>query len=223
MARLLETPDDNGELQGRLQNDLLSQFFQGFPISFLGELLRNPHDAIVSGALFIADELEEKAISVLDDVIAHTAHANPHIRTLAFAAICSVSEDGRGFVHVCRGILDPDPGCRKVAMWWMSRVSDAWLKAAFEAIGDAGVDKDIQKGLALLLGESSRDSAAVQAWILDQSPLTRKCGVIAAGRLGESYLHLLSLAAKSEDVDVATCATVQERFLALRLKWHEDR
>jgi hypothetical protein len=212
ITHLQENPED-----GAAYNELLSKFFRGFPVAFLGELLGQPHDAITAGALFIAEELGSGAFPVIDDIISHTANANPRIRSSAFAAVCRVCKgEGKALVHVCRGVLDSDPHCRKTAMLLMMRVPDVWLKGALGMIGNAGVDRDIREGLTGLLREPSQDPSAVQALILDQCPLIRRFGVIAAGRMGKLYPHLLEMAAKSEDADIAMCATEQQRFIALR-------
>ena len=211
MKEVSEGPDD-----GKASNSLLDQFFRGFPICFLSELLRHPKEQVIASALFIADELGTRGAPVLDDVIAHTAHSNPRIRRSARGAIsCLCGGDAIAYLHVCRGVFDPDLHCRRLAMLLMMRATDARLSDCLRATGDATADRELRDGLAMLLGESSRDPLAVQAWLLDQNPLIRRFGLIAAGRLFQSHPHLLDTAAKSCDEEVATCAAGQKEFIEI--------
>lgn len=213
VAKLLANPDTFSEY-----NDLLSLFFKGLPIATLSELLRDPNDGVIAGALFIAEELGAKATPVLNEIIIHVTHKNPRIRISAFNALGSSTRDKNqnAFVHVVLGMRDADPHCRKIAMLWMMRVENARLKAALQSLQSDNSDPDIQNGLRMLLEEPSQDATQIHSWILDKDALTRKFGMIAAGRAANIHSHLLEMAAQSMDADLHECATAQIRFRALR-------
>jgi hypothetical protein len=212
VADLLARPDSFSRY-----NDLLSLFFRGLPLATLDQLLRHPNERVIAGALFIAEELGSSAAPLLGQMAARARHGNPRIRMSAYDALCNcVPQDNpKEFINVALGVGDPDPHCRKIAMLWMMRVPSGWIQAAHNAAEIMGSNPDIQEGLKML-GESLDDATQIRAWILDDRPLARKFGLIAAGRTADSHADLLELASRSDDTELRACAAAQVQFRTLR-------
>jgi hypothetical protein len=219
VARLLAQPDSG---TGRDYNNLLSLFFRGLPTGLLEELLRSSHKDVIGGALFIAEELAEKAAPVRDAVLRHLTHEDASIRYSAYYAVASASRGTGAFSHVVAGLRDQDAPCRKIVMLWMIRVDESTLASASRAMEPWNTDHDLQRGLQMLL-EGGQDYERVKSWILDARPLIRKIGVIAAGRAARTDSGLLALAADSDDSDVRNCAIAHRHFLAIFAKHEKKR
>jgi hypothetical protein len=216
ISKLLAHPAD---ASGQDFNDLLSLFFRGLPITNLGALLECPNTNVQMGALFVAEELGDKATPVLPNVIGCLDHKEARIRYSAYnaAASCSSRGDPSAFVHVVLGIRDSDAACRKIAILWLMRVEEFTLRATLRALEVSGSELEIQTGLRMLL-EDFANASRITDWMLDERPLVRKFGAIAAGRAASTQPELLKLAASSDDSDLRISAAAQMHFLALRQK-----
>jgi hypothetical protein len=221
VAKLLVRAD---RTSGEDFNNLLSLFFRGLPMGLLGELLQCPDKNVIRGSLFIAEELAYRAAPVLDLILPLLNHEDAAIRYCAYSATasCASRGDPAAFSYVVVGMRDADAACRKIVMLWMMRVDDSTLASALRTLELCGADHDIQRGLQTVLGDA-RDDTRIKELILDETPLARKFGLIAAGRAADKHPALLKLAAASDDSDLQRCAAAQLEFTAIRRKYEEKR
>ena len=211
IARILAQPNT---ATGADFNDLMSLFNEGLPLERLKELLQSDNEHIVLGGLFIVQEITDMAAPVLNEVVRQTQNANARVRSSAFAAVfalCCTSK--AAFFHVFRGLHDPELQCRKTAAVLTVQARDAWIKSALGELQSHDSSQELQDGLSLLAGPLSQDPVHIAAWIADHRSIIRKCGVIAAARVGNS--QLLEIAERSNDEDICQFSVACQRLLAI--------
>jgi len=147
IERLLDPRADTDD--GRLVNDLLSEFGRGFAIENLRRL-STPH---TEGDLaFLVSELGKKARPVLDEIVDLLQSASPRVRGDAIGALsqCTTWEDGPEVAKIVEGLGDPHPGVR-------------WT--AGNALRYMG-SQTLEAGLEYLRQESGEAIASFRSWFL---------------------------------------------------------
>lgn len=194
-------------------NDLLPVFRHGvLPIERLRGLLGHANRDAVLGGLFVVDELYLSTRPLLKSVIGLASHCDPRIRCSALYALRSCAREGveHIFVHVLRGLRDPDSTCRIAAMMLTAGVSEEVLIAAKSEVESA--EEDLRQGIELLLTEATTRGARVSAFCQAGEAMARRFGMIAAARDHELWETLPELAARSGDADIRDFAESYARY-----------
>ena len=219
ITEMLSNPD---HASGSKLNDLLSCFFAGLPIKLLGPLLQHSSKKIITGALFIAEELGEVAAPLFDEIKLHVHNEDPEVRYAALNAIESCADEMHredAFAHFVQALQDPDQHCRKIAVLCLMRTEGNQLGAPQK---DSDV-VDAEQEVRIILNRISDDGLQIKSWMASQDSSRRLLGLIAAARAADCYLKLIELATKSDDSDLQTFARACNNFLLLRRrKYYEE-
>jgi hypothetical protein len=205
VADLLSQPE-SFEKRG-LANELLNEFFHGYPIDHLRLLLHHLDVRVLRRGTWIASELPREAEFLLDDIIAVSKHSDRRIRRDALIVIALGTNGARleRFFHLVEALDDPDAAVAEHALFLLSRSSDAQLAAAITHFETTRQDRHLS-GLRMLVKANSADQSAAEAMLQSDDPLRRKYGLALAERGHSSYPSSLILAANSEDESIRPLA-----------------
>jgi hypothetical protein len=192
-------------------NQLLREFFRGYPVENLKLLLQSWNVDVLRAAVWIASELGIKSRPLLRDVAALLKHADPQVRIDAID--CALSSAGLGDGDVIAAVLsrlgDPIGVVRLKAADFVIRASEEQLGEAvtyFDRKGDTS--SEVACGIRWLMSADARDQAAISARLANRSALTRKMGLAAAARIYESNDAPLRAAARVDDPDIREISTM---------------
>jgi hypothetical protein len=208
---------------GEAANLLLREFFHGYPIERLRDLLRSDNDDVVASALFIAGELYEQAAPVMDEVARLLDHPDWELRFDAADAVAYVasSEHGAAIAKAVRLVRDQDERVRWRALRLLGNQPQDKLAASLPWVEDS----ELRELLSwLLAGEDSEAyKREVVARLRGADRLARMFAGAAASRLADTDRALLELAARSEQPEVRRNAEAHLDYLALRERQQERR
>jgi hypothetical protein len=185
-------------------NDLLNEYFAGFPLDTLTPLLSSSNRMIRRSAIWIASELGKQGKPFLKNAAALLSDDDPFIRFYALdvLAVCSVGEDKRQYAQVVRSLEDPHDYLRAHAMFLMSNAEVSQLEATMQSFDSGNASDELHKiGISLLLAEQPTASA-ISMKIDSPQSLLRKYGVVAARRLRQKFPEMLSRIESSDDPDI---------------------
>jgi hypothetical protein len=201
---------EGGPGDGQLANDLLSKFFEGYPVTELRRLLRAPDNGVVEVGVWLASELGSKGRPLIEDVVLLLDH--PSIRVRFFAIDFMMTNIRAGDAHAIRGVLDlmndPAQAVRTEAMKFLAIVPDDVTLAAKHAIRPSTGHDVEARGLELVVAAvAAKDTAAIGRGLADQDETVRRYAGAAAARLRSYDRRPLELALRSDDSDLNTFAT----------------
>lgn len=183
-------------------NDLLHEYFLGYPVETLRPLLAHPSEHVRSAAAFVASELGIQAKNLIDDAIRLAHDSDPRTRFAAIEVIlvCSVGKNAYKFEHVARALQDEHEGIKRLTMGLVSNADISRLKAAIEQF-DSNSDTDTlhRQGLLTLTRLDSINHECILEMLHDSNQLTRQYGAIAAKKLSGKYPDLLNISKASPD------------------------
>jgi|ERR1043166_5524737 hypothetical protein len=185
-------------------NELLKEYFDGFPLGTLRPLLSSSDRMVRRVAVWVASELGKDGKQLISDAVSLLHDGDPYIRFYALdtIAVCSLAEEADKYMHVVRALEDSDEGVRSEAMFLMSNANLPELKAALGAFGAEGEPNELHmRGVSQLLTEHV-DAAEISGMIDSPEPLLRKYGAIAAWRCRDRFPDLISNLAPSTDPDI---------------------
>jgi len=112
VEKLLDPSSDTND--GVLVNDLLGEFWRGYPIENLRRLFV---PASIGDAAFLVSELGQKVRQLLREVAGLLEHESAGIRGDAISALsqCTTWEDGWAVAKIVRALSDPHDGVRWMA------------------------------------------------------------------------------------------------------------
>ncbi|MGX8012092.1 hypothetical protein ACVDG8_025560 [Mesorhizobium sp. ORM8.1] len=211
MSKLLE-PGYEGD--GKLENDLLSQFHKGFPMENLRPLLTSSNDRTQTAAAFLASEISSRLSFKMNCVVAEIADLLDseavHVRFDAIGALlgCTTPADGAILGRVMLRLDDEAFGVRWKAAEFI-RLADWWqLRLAMENAANLCPDSAFPI-LARAHGQYFTATTKTVRWLLDHpNPLVRRFGAAVAIR--PRYVvdeQFLAMAEASHDVEVKEIAT----------------
>lgn len=191
-----------------LSNELLEQFFRGYSLDNLRSLLRHNDDRVLSVGMWIASELPSEASALLDDVIAISKHSDPYIRFYALDVILLGTRAARreDFIHVVKGIEDPNGAVSTHALSFLSRADNDQLIGAITHLEREKPDSPHLPELHALVEARSVKEDDVERMILGDDALRRKYGVAIADRINDLYPNLIRVACNSDDELVRSVA-----------------
>jgi hypothetical protein len=192
-------------------NELLKEFFGGYPLERLGLLLRSDEPVAVKTGAWIASELGERAAPLMNDISPLLDHPTRYVRFFAIDAVLAAAngDDGAFIARAVLLINDQDGALRWKALQLLARAADVQLAAAVPYLLD---------GQMRVLVEWLRTaySADISLRLEDPDLATRLVAVAAAARTADSDRSPLDRAAAGPDEEVASFAKEQLELLGLR-------
>lgn len=213
MSRIAAGDGDADALASRL----LDEFFSGYPVEKLNQLLRSDNERIVEAGAWIASELGQLAKPLIDELGRLLIHPSSSVRfdVLDSVLVAATEEDGPTIALAVQTLDDAERGVRWKAMNFLARASDAQLAASL-----AHMDKPSIAELTswLLDCDQNTDATAVIARIQDSNRRVRLFAAAAAARIGPRNSSALLRAVESSDIEVRSFAADRVRELAVRHK-----
>lgn len=195
---------------GRLLNDLVSAFYEGFPLRELRKLFTSTNEHVVAAGMWVASELGSRGRPLLNDVVALLTHPNANVRYYAVDFVMNTVEAGdRDAITSVIGLVsDSDSGVRQMVMKFLLAVPEDIIKAAIDQEVGRLASPGRNLGLRLIVESiGHRDADAILAALASNDPIVRRYAVAAAGRLRPYDRRPLEQALRSDDDDVSTFAS----------------
>jgi len=197
---------------GALANDLLSEFWRGYPIDRLRPLLRHPDTEIVETGAFLADELPGLMGPLMDDVVPLMDHPSPDVRFLMLGAVLdNVVNDGEVIARAMLLVHDPHSSVRWTALRFVLRADQEQLESAVPFLPEVSRTALEESGLLDRQEAAADDWARVRSGLNSADELVRRWAAAAAARFEQQ--ELLSEAVESPDPDVSTFADHELKML----------
>lgn len=204
LSQLLNHPDEFAE--NGLGNELLNEFFRGYPLETLRSLLVNPSPVIQREAVWIVSELGYQGSDLIFDIIPFLNHAERAIRYAALESVMvfSAVANFEQFLNVVKALETSDEVIRMLAMGLVSNANDDQIRAALPLLSRSTVEPEKHKeGLTQMLGSSQLpDQKRILDMLNSRTPTTRKYGAILAKRALSVAPSFIRLAATNDDPDV---------------------
>jgi hypothetical protein len=179
--------------------ELLQEYWGGFPLNTLSELLRASDPWIQRAAGFVASELGSKARGLEEEVLGLLSSSDLHAQNYAMEVLSAASEGANVhlFSHVVRKLESPEPGIRRQAMELVARAANTQLEAAARVFRDSAAAHGRHERGLLTLARASADPAEIAGMLQDGERVNRQYGAIAARR---SSLSLGQLGIQADSV-----------------------
>jgi hypothetical protein len=180
--RLLDPSCDTGD--GVLANELLSAFWNGYPIENLRRLF--VPEAIGSAA-FIASELYQKIRPLLKEVVGLLAYETARVRADAIIAIshCATWEDGWAVAKIVGALGDAHHGVRARASDALRTMDGAPLRAGLKHLHSEGPNSVLgrfDRAFATIERHPNAAAEALEQLLRLDDPVARRFGAAMAVR-----------------------------------------
>ena len=190
---------------GSAGNELLSEFFRGYPVVNVLRMLDGPEDALVSTGAFIASELGHAAAPIVADLEPYLNHTLVQVRFDLIDSILMCAEPRHGSVIAAavRLVDDSEKVIRSRVHFWLARIGRGQLLASLEFLGDGDLADRVH-----WLASIRTNPQSILEKLGSISGVDRLFGVTAAVRialLGGSMSPLRE-ATRSDDFEVSTIA-----------------
>ena len=196
---------------GVLANDLLREFFRGYPIERLKALLLSQDVDVVSTGIWIASELGERNRPVLPDALALLDNPSKRVRFWALDSLFwALPERSYDLAKGVKMMEDVDPAVRWKALDFLTRASADQLGSALSALRSTEPNSTHVRGLEYLLNPVSSDPQSAISYLSSEDALLRKYGLVAAARLPDRSNAALAHASLIDDADIQ--AFVRTRY-----------
>jgi hypothetical protein len=195
-------------------NDLLNEFFRGYPIEKLSTLLHSDNEQVLQSGAWIASELAQDARPVLGDLV--TLFDSPNVRVKYYAietvVTAATQRDGEVAARAASLIGDPELPVRRASFQLLARADTAVLAASLPYV----VDRQIAAPLAwaLEVDSESRDSDEITSRLQEPDELGQRFAVIAAARVYRRNPHYLQHAASLDESDAQSLAASELEWLS---------
>lgn len=191
-----------------LAHNLLKQFHRGAPLEYLRAMLLSPDERLASLGAWIASELGEQGRPLLGIVGGLLSHASKKVRFWVFDCVLlwAGSSEPSEIAQAIRLIDDPEESVRWKAMDFLSRASRDQLQAALAFLDTEEIVCPQAFGLRWLLSAGGRSAEIILRELKSPDPRIRKYAAVAAARISTENRNPLSIAALSEDIEVAEFA-----------------
>lgn len=201
MSRLLQSSEPDGSAA----NDLLREFFRGYPTANLHRLLTSSNEVAVASGAFIAAELGASAAVVQDDLVQLARYPLPSVRCDVIGAIGGMRELAtlESIAIAMGGIIDDDELVRWKAIRFLGFIDGSLLGRSAAYVTNA----ELRSAISPLISPHGEGSIA---GIFDQPNeprrLERLVALVAAIRVRDRSIEPLQLAASSSDEEIRTIA-----------------
>ena len=177
IASLKENPEHFFD-QGK-SYDLLQEYFRGFPIISLAKLLGDKNKTIRKSAIWIASELDEPPISLVDQIVPLIMEDDRYIKYTTLETIMRISDVGFGgiFHHLINALECNDAIVRKVAMYLISNSDDIQLEEALNYFSKSNNCAHLN-GLKFLIDADNMSATNIDQMLNDENELLPRYGAI---------------------------------------------
>ncbi|MBC7767171.1 MAG: hypothetical protein H7124_00100 [Phycisphaerales bacterium] len=212
---------------GKIANDLLSEFWRGYPIENLRRLFVPPARG---DAAFLVSELGEKARPLISEIAELVSDERPRIRGDAIRALsmCTTWEDGWAVGKIVMALGDPHDGVRRTATDALRYMESETLQAGFEYLHENLPNSAYARfKSAFLMLERRPEQAAVtlQRLLTADDAITRSFGAAMAVRPRRFIdAPFVALAEASSDPEIRKIAReAKEHSLPPWAIWTDSR
>ncbi len=201
---LLDPTADTGD--GVLVNDLLGEFWRGYPIENL-RMLFVP--ATIADAAFLVSELGQKVRPLIREVAELLEHDSPRIRFDAICALsqCATWEDGWAVAKIVRALGDPHEGVRWMVCKAIRYIESSQLHAGLEYLRSHepnSVFSNFRNAFLAIERRPKKAGATLEQLLHSDDPIARRFGAALAVR-PRLFIDpaFVALATSVEDAEVA--------------------
>lgn len=209
LARVLS----GDEWESGISNDLLNEFFRGYPIDNLVRLLRSDDERVVQSGAWIASELARDAKPILRHLIPLFDSPDTRVRYYCVETVLTAAtdEDGEVVGSAISRITDDERPVRRMTFELMARADRSPLLAGVPYVKDSGIAGLLE--WALEVESESRDDDEIAARLRESDGLGRLFAVVAAARVYKRNPHYLQLAASLDESDAQSLAASELAWL----------
>lgn len=203
LQELQRDPDN-----GTIANDLLTQFFQGYPLENLRSLLLSHDERILKAGIWIASELGSKCHPLYKEISELLSHSNYYVRFFAIDCVLSAlhKDDVKLILKVARLLDDPHSAVRRKTMDFLARVPIEKLSSVLQVSAFSKLEREHKEGINTIVS-SAKSLDNVRQLISCENPILRRYGASAAARVYKSQPYVLKLALESDDEDLQQFAS----------------
>lgn len=221
LAAIASDPDLSSERVDYLTNELLKEFFDGYPLANLRPLLKSENERLAKAAIWVASELGRKGEALLPDVFPLLKHRLKYLRFYAIDCILLWARPANQIelASVIPMIDDAEAAVRWKALSFMWRASSAQLEAALSFVSTRELDSNYLHGLEWLLSPDAADAEKVKVALRSSDGRVRKYAAVAAARMSGIDSSIISLAASNGDRDVEDFADSVLKIVSIDKKW----
>jgi hypothetical protein len=200
-------------------NDLLNEFFRGYPIEKLTTLLRSDDEQVVQSGAWIASELAREARPILGELVTLLDFPNVRVKYYAIetALTAATEHDEEVTARAVSLIGSSEPPIRRASFELSARADPAVLAASLPYIVDRHVAALLE--WALQVESESRDDDEITSRLREPDGLGRLFAVVSAARVYRRNPHYLQLAASMGESDAQALAASELAWLS---KLHEQ-
>jgi hypothetical protein len=211
--RIMTEGDDD-----RTSNELLSEFFEGYPPEKLIPLLRSDDEDTVKIGAFIAQELGAQVRPLMPELIPLLNHPSKVVRydTLNAILLAGTGDDGEAIARAISLVDDPELAVRKNALDFLARADREQLAAALPHLTGG----EFVSGLDWLIeiDNSSANEASdveIESRLASEDRLVRWFAGVAAARAYRRNPDLLDRMADGRDEELKAFAESQQKRFRL--------
>jgi hypothetical protein len=196
-----------------IANDLLKEFFRGYPIEKLITLLESDNERAVQSGAWIASELTRNAKPILRYLLPLFDHPNVRVRYYCAEAVLTAATDKDGEVvgGAVSLITDRELPVRRMAFELMTRADPQPLAAGVSYVKDPEIASLLEWVLGVESGSQDRDEIAPR--LSESSGPEQVFAVIAAARVYAFDPGYLQLATSLPESDAQLFATSELQWL----------
>jgi hypothetical protein len=201
------------EWESGISNDLLNEFFRGYPVENLAKLLHSDNERVVYSGTWIASELAKDARPILGSLIPLFDYPHLGVRSYSVETVLTAAagEDGEVVGSAVALIVDRERPVRRAAFILMARADTPVLAASLSYIKNSEIAALLDWVLAV--ESESRDDDEIASRLRDSNQLRRLFAVIAAARVYKRNPHYLQLAASLDASDEQSLAASELEWL----------
>jgi hypothetical protein len=191
-------------------NDLLNEFFRGYPVENLIMLLQSDDEVVTQSGAWIASELGGDARPILNCLLPLFKHRNLRVRYYSVETVLTAAgdEDGEIVGGAVALITDQERPVRQMAFQLMTRADSSLLTAGVPFVGDPEMAALLEWALKV-----ADDPCDIEARLHDSNSLKQLFAVIAAARIYTPSPQYLQLATSLDDSDAQSFAISELRWL----------
>lgn len=195
---------------------LLGEFFKGYPIEKLRLLLGSTNENAVKAGAWIASELGSSVSPLNGDLLPLLDHPARYIRFFVIDAVLgyATAEHGEATAKAIRLTRDTDDAVRWKALNFVAKADLDQLLASLPFQTDTKL-AELTTWLTNLLGSPWKRTEIVNK-LDDQERLVRLFAATAAARVAKSDMVPLQHAAGSGDEEVSSFARDEMKVLAIK-------
>jgi hypothetical protein len=207
------------EWESGIANDLLKEFFRGYPVDNLVKLLRSDNQKVVESGAWIASELAREARSVLTDLLPLFEYPDPRVRchVIETTLTAATATEGEVIARAVTRMSDADQRVRRRAFELTARADQSPLVAGVPYMKEPEIAGLLE--WALEVESESRDDDEIAVRLRESDGLRLLFAVVAAARVYGRNPHYLELAASLSESEAQSLAASELAWLS---KLHEQ-